>query len=305
MQSRFSKNLALEWSRQSGNFLWPIFFVAPAVLGFLLWQLIPIVASLIISFTDSTIIGETNWIGFQNYRQMFVSDQLFRQSLTATFYYAIFSVPLRTIAAFFLAVLLNQRIHARPVFRTIFYLPSIVPAIASSVLWIWLFNPDFGLLNALLEPLGFGKLQWIYSTQTVIPSLVLMSLWDVGPMMIIFLAGLQSVPRFLYEAAEIDGANKWHKLIHITVPIVSPAILFNLILGLINALQTFTQPYVMTQGGPNNSSLLYVLYLYRKAFDQFQMGYASALAWVIFLAIAGLSYLVFRSSPHWVHYDGK
>ena len=236
---------------------------------------------------------------------MFDSDRLFRQSLIVTFYYAIFSVPLRTIAAFFLAILLNQKIHARPVFRTIFYLPSIVPAIASSVLWIWLFNPNFGLLNALLEPLGFDKLQWIYSTQTVIPSLVLMSLWDVGPMMIIFLAGLQSVPRFLYEAAEIDGANKWHKLIHITVPIVSPAILFNLILGLINALQTFTQPYVMTQGGPNNSSLLYVLYLYRKAFDQFQMGYASALAWVIFLAIACLSYLVFRSSPHWVYYDGK
>ena len=157
----------------------------------------PIVASLIISFTDSTIIGETNWIGFQNYRQMFDSDRLFRQSLIVTFYYAIFSVPLRTIAAFFLAILLNQKIHARPVFRTIFYLPSIVPAIASSVLWIWLFNPNFGLLNALLEPLGFDKLQWIYSTQTVIPSLVLMSLWDVGPMMIIFLAGLQSVPRFL------------------------------------------------------------------------------------------------------------
>ena len=305
MQSKLSKSLVLESRSKSGKFLWPIFFVAPAVLGFLLWQLIPIAASLIISFTDSTIIGETNWIGFQNYRQMFTSDQLFRQSLTVTFYYAIFSVPLRTVAAFFLAVLLNQKIHARPVFRTIFYLPSIVPTIASSVLWIWLFNPNFGLLNAMLKPLGFGKLQWIYSTETVIPSLILMSLWDVGPMMIIFLAGLQSVPRFLYEAAEIDGASKWHKLIHITVPVVSPAILFNLILGLINALQTFAQPYVMTQGGPNNSSLLYVLYLYRKAFDQFEMGYASALAWVMFLVIAGLSYLVFRSSPHWVYYDGK
>ncbi len=305
MQSKLSKSLVLESRSKSGKFLWPIFFVAPAVLGFLLWQLIPIAASLIISFTDSTIIGETNWIGFQNYRQMFTSDQLFRQSLTVTFYYAIFSVPLRTVAAFFLAVLLNQKIHARPVFRTIVYLPSILPTIASSVLWIWLFNPNFGLLNAMLKPLGFGKLQWIYSTETVIPSLILMSLWDVGPMMIIFLAGLQSVPRFLYEAAEIDGASKWHKLIHITVPVVSPAILFNLILGLINALQTFAQPYVMTQGGPNNSSLLYVLYLYRKAFDQFEMGYASALAWVMFLVIAGLSYLVFRSSPHWVYYDGK
>ena len=209
------------------------------------------------------------------------------------------------LVAFALAVLLNQKIRALPIFRTIFYLPSIVPVIASSMLWLWLFNPDFGLLNSILRPLGFPKLQWIYASDSVIPALILMSLWDIGPMMIIFLAALQGVPRQLYEAVEIDGGNAWHRMRHITVPIVTPAILFNLILSIIVAMQTFTQAYVMTDGGPNNNSLLYVLYLYRKAFEQSQMGYASALAWVLFIIIAGLSLFVFRSSSRWVYYGGR
>ena len=221
-----------------------------------------------------------------------------------TFYYALGSVPLRLIFAFFLAVLLNQQIRGLPIFRTIFYLPSIIPLIASSVLWIWLFNPDFGLLNAALRPLGFPKLQWIYGSDTVVPSLILMSLWDVGPLMIIFLAGLQGVPRQLYEAVEIDGGNALHRLRHITLPLMTPTILFNLILSIIGAMQTFVQPYVMTNGGPNNNSLLYVLYLYQKAFQQSQMGYASALAWILFVIIALLSFLVLRTSSSWVYYEG-
>jgi multiple sugar transport system permease protein len=184
--------------------------------------------------------------------------------------------------AFGLALLLNQKLRGGSIFRTIFYLPSIVPAIASSVLWLWLFNPDFGLLNAILSTFGIPKQQWIYDESTVLPSLIFMNLWGVGPMMIIFLAGLHGIPKQLYEAVEVDGGKTLHKLWHITIPMLTPTILFNLILSIIDTLQAFTQPYVMTQGGPNNGSLLYVLYLYRKAFQEYEMGYAAALAWVLF-----------------------
>ena len=284
---------------------WALVCVAPAVLGFVLWQLGPILGSLYVALTDWRIAGTPSWVGADNFSRIFAEDRLFRKSLAVTAYYSLGSVPLRMLVAFAVAVLLNQRIRALPVFRTIFYLPSIVPLIASSVLWIWLFNPDFGLLNAMITPLGFRKSAWIYGSGSVIPALILMSLWDIGPMMIIFLAGLQGVPRQLYEAVEIDGGNPWHKMSRITIPLVTPTILFNLILSIIGAMQTFVQPYVMTEGGPNNASLLYVLYLYNKAFQQSQMGYASALAWVLFVVIALLSLIVFRTSSRWVHYAGR
>ena len=284
---------------------WALVCVAPAVLGFVLWQLGPILGSLYVALTDWRIAGTPSWVGAENFSRIFTEDRLFRKSLAVTAYYSLGSVPLRMLVAFAVAVLLNQRIRALPVFRTIFYLPSIVPLIASSVLWIWLFNPDFGLLNALITPLGFRRSAWIYGSGSVIPALILMSLWDIGPMMIIFLAGLQGVPRQLYEAVEIDGGNPWHKMSRITIPLVTPTILFNLILSIIGAMQTFVQPYVMTEGGPNNASLLYVLYLYNKAFQQSQMGYASALAWVLFVVIALLSLIVFRTSSRWVHYAGR
>jgi multiple sugar transport system permease protein len=285
--------------------MWGMICVAPAVLGFLLWQLGPIIGSLFIAFTDWGIAGNPEWIGLQNFKQIFTSDELFRKSIGVTLYYSFASVPLRILVAFLLAVLLNQKIRGLPIFRTIFYLPAIVPAIASSVLWIWLFNPDFGLLNSVLRPLGFPKIQWIYSSSSVMPSFILMSLWDIGPMMIIFLAGLQGVPRQLYEAVEIDGGNAWHRLRHITIPMITPTILFNLILSIIGAMQMFVQPYVMTEGGPNNNSLMYVLYLYQKAFEQSQMGYASALAWILFIIIAVMSFLVLRTSSSWVYYEGR
>jgi multiple sugar transport system permease protein len=284
--------------------IWGIALAAPAVIGFLLWQLGPIIASLGIAFTNWRIAGTPEWVGLDNFRQMFTEDRLFYKSLGVTAYYSALSVPLHLLVAFVLALLLNQKIRGLPIFRTIFYLPSLVPLIASSVLWIWLFNPDFGLLNAMLRPLGFPKMHWIYDSQSVVPSFILMSLWDVGPLMIIFLAGLQGVPRQLYEALEVDGGNAWHKLWTITIPMVTPTILFNLILSIIAAMQTFTQAYVMTRGGPNNASLFYVLYLYQKAFQQSQMGYASALAWILFVVIALLSLWVFRTSSRWVYYEG-
>lgn len=278
--------------------------VAPAVLGFLLWQLGPILASLGIAFTDWKIAGSPHWVGLDNFQRMY-GDELFYRSLRVTVLYTIGSVPLRIVFAFALAVLLNQPIRALPVFRTVFYLPSVVPLIASSVLWIWLFSPDFGLLNAILDGIGLPRQQWIYGSKTVLPSLILMSLWDVGPMMIIFLAGLQGVPRHLYEAATVDGGNAWHRLWHITIPMITPTILFNLVLSIIASMQTFTQAYVMTDGGPNNASLFYVLYLYRKAFQLSELGYASALGWVLFVIIAALSFVVFRSSSRWVYYEGE
>lgn len=285
--------------------LWGILCVAPAVLGFLIWQLGPIIASLLIAFTDWNIAGSPDWVGLDNFQRMFTQDALFWKSLSVTALYTLGSVPLSIVFAFFLAILLNQKIAGLPIFRTIFYLPSIVPIIASSILWLWLFNPDFGLLNAVSGFLGLPRSQWIYGETSVIPSLILMSLWGVGPMMIIFLAGLQGVPRQLYEAVDVDGGNALHKLWHITLPMVTPTILFNLVLSIIGTMQTFTQAYIMTQGGPNNASLFYVLYLYRKAFQESDMGYASALAWVLFIIIAALSFLVLRSSSRWVYYEGE
>lgn len=292
-------------SQRRREALWGMLCVAPAVLGFVLWDGGPMVASLVIAFTDWTIYGDPNWVGTANFEQMFVSDHLFWQSLKVTILFSLGSVPLRIVVAFALALLLNQPLRGQPIVRTIFYLPSLVPLVASSVLWLWMFEPQFGLLNALLNPLGLPRLQWIYDSSTVLPSLMLMGLWDIGPMMIVFLAGLQGVPRHLYEAVEVDGGNAWHRLWHITIPMLTPTILFNLVLSIIASLQTFIQPYVMTQGGPNNASLFYVLYLYRKAFAESQMGYAAALAWVLFVVIAALSVLVFRSSSRWVFYESE
>ena len=284
--------------------IWALAFVAPALLGFLLWQLGPILGSFGIAFTNWTVANTPRFVGLSNFERMFLHDPLFYQSLSITVVYAVASVSLSLLFALALALLLNQKIRGRTFFRTIFYLPSTLPAIASSVLWLWLFNPDFGLLNAVLVAVGLPKQQWIYDEATVLPSLVLMNLWTVGPLMVIFLAGLQSIPRYLYEAVEIDGGNSWHKLRHITLPLLTPTILFNLILSIIETGQAFTQPYIMTQGGPNNASLLYVLYLYRKAFQEYEMGYASALAWVLFVLLATVSFLVLRTSRRWVFYAG-
>jgi multiple sugar transport system permease protein len=289
--------------RANPELFWGLVCVAPAVLGFLLWRLVPIVASFLIALTHWDVAGSPEWAGLANFHRLLFEDPLFVKSLSVTALYAALSVPATMVFAFFLAVLLNQKVPGLRIFRTIFYLPSVMPVVASSVLWLWLFNPDLGLLNAALQWFGLPKLRWIYSEIGVIPSLVLMSLWSVGPMMIIFLAGLQDVPRQLYEAVEVDGGSAWHKLRHITIPMMTPTILFNLLISVIYALQTFTQAYVMTSGGPNNSSLFLVYYIYRKAFQESDMGYASALAWVLFIIVCALSFLLLRTSNRWVHYQ--
>jgi multiple sugar transport system permease protein len=299
------KKAKMSYARRREAF-YGILCASPIILGFLLWQLIPIVASFVLGFATWAGYGPITW-GPQNFIKIFTNDPLFIKSLQVTITYTVASVPFRLILAFALAMLLNQQIILKPIFRTLFYLPSIVPTVASSFVWMWMFNPDFGLFNLVLKTL-FGlppTMQWIYSSKTVIPSLVLMSAWDIGATMIIFLAGLQGVPRYLYEAVEVDGGNAWHRLWYVTIPMMTPTIFFNFILGLIGGMQTFAQGYIMTQGGPGNNSLFYVLYLYNHAFRMGEMGFASALAFILFTIIAILSFIVFRTSSLWVYYEAQ
>jgi multiple sugar transport system permease protein len=284
--------------------MWGFIFAAPAILGFVFLKVMPILFSLYIAMTDWSAISDAQWVGLDNFKRMLFDDPLFWRSLQATGYYALLAVPASMLFAFFLASLLNTRMPGLGIFRTIFYIPSIVPIIASTVIWLWMFNPDFGLFNSVVRSIGLPKLQYIFSEEQVVPSLVFMSIWSVGPMMIIFLAGLQDIPKDLYEAADIDGGNAFHKLIHVTIPMLTPTILFNLLISLVAALQTFVQPFIMTNGGPNNGSLFFVYFIYRKAFQDSQMGYASALAWALFIIISVLSYLIFRTSRRWVFYRG-
>lgn len=296
-KSGFSKQRRIEAK-------WGLIFAAPAILGFLLLKVMPIAFSLWIAMTNWSAVGTAEWVGFANFKRMLFDDPLFWRSLEVTAYYSLLAVPASMLFAFFLASLLNTRIPGLGIFRTIFYIPSIVPIIASTVIWLWMFNPDFGLFNSALKLFGLPKLQYIFEETQVIPSLVFMSIWGVGPMMIIFLAGLQEIPKDLYEAVDIDGGNTWHKLIYITIPMLTPTILFNLLIGIVAALQTFVQPFIMTNGGPNNGSLFFVFMIYRKAFQDSQMGYASALAWALFIIISVLSLIVFRTSNRWVFYQG-
>nr|WP_145949429.1 sugar ABC transporter permease [Paenibacillus sp. Y412MC10] len=280
-------------------------FAMPAILGLLIFTLGPMIYSLFMSFTDYTGSNSPAFVGLENYKRMFSGeDQYFYKSLAVTFYFVILSVPTGIIYSFLLAILLNQNVKGKAVFRTIFYLPSIVPIIAISFIWLWLLNPDLGLANELLRSLGLPGSQWIFGEKTVVPSLALMNLWTTGGTMIIFLAGLQDIPRSLYEAIEMDGGSRFAKLRHITIPMMTPTIFFNLIMGIINGFQVFSQAYVMTNGGPNNASLFYVFYLYREAFQFSRMGSASAIAWVLFVIIMILTYIVFRTSNKWVYYEG-
>ncbi len=267
-------------------------------------------ASFYMSFTSWTMLSPPKWVGLENYTTLATGDPLFYTSIYNTVYYVIFSVPLGMVVSLLLALLLNQKVKGISILRTVFYLPSVTNLVAISVLWVWIFNPEFGLLNSVLRTISIEGPYWLQSETWSKPSLILMSLWSVGGGMIIYLAALQGIPQQLYEAAELDGANIWHKLKSITIPMLTPAIFFNLIMSIIGSFQVFTQAYVMTQGkspgtegGPANSTLFYVLYLYKKAFQQFKMGYASAMAWVLFLVILVLTLIQFKLSKRWVYYE--
>jgi multiple sugar transport system permease protein len=278
-------------------------FIAPWLIGFVLWVAGPMIASVILAFMEWDLFSEPRWVGLRNFEQLF-TVRLVGVSLWNTAYYTFLIVPLSLAVALGSAMLLTMQIRFQSLFRTLFYLPSVIPAVASAVLWFWIFNPEMGLANSILRLLGLPTSQWIYDANTSKPSLILMNLWGIGNPMVIFLAGLQGIPRSMYEAAEMDGANVWQSFLAVTLPMLSPVILFNLILGIIGSFQVFTDAFLMTQGGPQHSTLFTVLYLYRLGFEQFRMGFASALAWLLFVIILIFTLLQLRLSDAWVYYEG-
>ena len=311
------------------------FFIAPWILGFCIFVLGPMLASLVLSFCrydPAAMHAGIRWTGPANYIRLFTQDPFFWKSLAVTFRYSVVSIPLQLVMGLALALMLNREIRGITGYRAAFYLPMVLGGVATSLIWMWLFSPSQGLINvglakvfdilgrdtwvshALSWPLQFifGKVDegsllpgWLSSERGALNSLILMSLWGLGGSMIINLAGLQSIPRVFYEAAEVDGAGRWTRFWRITIPLLSPTIFFNLVMGVIGSFQVFTQGFVMTNGGPNHATHFYVLYTYRNAFEFFKMGYASALAWVLFLIILLLTLVVVRSSSMWVFYEAR
>lgn len=282
-------------------------FLLPWLIGLILFLLGPILASLLLSFTEFDGINFPKFIALNNYAEMF-NDPILWSSLKVTLSFALISLPLGTIVAIGLALLLNQKISGLSFYRACLYLPSVIPIVASSVIWTWIFKGDeTGLLNKFLDSVfgifGFKPLLWLADPHTALPALIIMSFWSLGNPMIIYLSGLQNIPQSLYESAEIDGASSWTKFWHITLPILSPTIFFNVVIGIIQVFQYFVPAYVMTSGGPQNATMFYSLYTYQTAFDDFRMGYASALAWLLFLIVLIATGFAFYSSKKLVHYN--
>jgi multiple sugar transport system permease protein len=292
-------------------------FASPWIIGFLAFTLYPVLASVYYSFCDYDVLSKPVWVGTLNYRDM-VTDNVFWKSLYNTLYYAAFSLPLCLVVALLVAVLLNQTVKGRSMFRATYFLPSLVPVVASCMVWLWILNGNLGIINLALSWFHIQGPQWLADEKWTKPSLILMAIWGCGNTMVIYLAALQDVPRSLYEAAEIDGAGAWVKFRHVTVPMISPVIYFNLIMGIISSLQTFAQAYIMFSGGalggggvaqrvggPNRSALFYALYLYQCAFDFHQMGYACAMAWILFLIILFLTWAATQSTRRLIYYGGE
>lgn len=289
------------------NLLNGLLFCSPAILGLAVFTAYPVVSSLYYSFCNYPMLKPPVWVGAANYRTL-VSDPVFYTSLYNTVFYAVFATPLGIATAFLLAVLLNQKVRGMALFRTMFFVPSIVPMVAGSVLWLWLLNPQYGLINTLLGWLHCPiEPKWLADPAWSKPALILMSTWGIGGWMLVYLAGLQDVPRELHEAAELDGAGPVQRMRHITLPFMSPHLFFTLIMGLIGAAQYFTQAYVMTngQGGPVDSTRFFSLYLFQNAFQYWKMGYACAMAWVLFVVILTFTLILFKSSARYVYYGGE
>lgn len=278
-------------------------FIAPWIVGFLAFQLYPILSSLYFSFTDYEIPGKPVFIGFQNYITAF-HDSIFFQSIEVTLYYTLLSVPIGLLLSLFFAMLLNQNVLGKGIFRTLMYLPSMVSGVSMSLLWVWIFNPQYGVANYLLSLIRISGPAWLSDEHWAVPSIIIMSFWMTGEGMVLFLAALQGVPRSLEEAALLDGANRFQRFRHITLPMISPIILFQLIINIINSFQVFTQAFVMTQGGPHYATTFYVYYIYQNAFVNFKMGYASALSWMLLAAVMIVTVLIMKFSNRFVYYEG-
>jgi multiple sugar transport system permease protein len=290
---------------ESQNLAKGLAFISPWLVGFAAFTVVPIGLSLYYSFCDYSLLQSPVFIGLANYREI-LHEPVFWKVLGNTLYYAALTLPLTLILAFAFALLLNVKIRGQSIYRTVIFLPSLVPAVASAMLWLWLFNAKLGLINTILYAVGVDEPPtWLASEKWAMPALVFMSLWGVGHTVVIYLAGLQDVPRELYEAADLDGATILDKVFHVTLPSISPVIFFNLIMGIIGTLQVFGAPFIMTGGGPNRATYFFTMYLYDNAFVFLRMGYASALAWVQLLLVLALTAIAFWTSRHWVHYQGK
>ncbi len=280
-------------------------FIGPWFAGFLLFTVYPILASAYYSFTRYDIVRQPIFVGLANYGEILFADDMFRVVLANTLYMVVIGVPASLAVAFCIATLLNARMRFRSVFRTIFFIPSIVPVVATAMVWLWIYNPRYGLINSFLASMGLQAIPWLSSPILAKPSLIIIQAWAQGSAIVIFLAALQDVPSSLYDAATVDGANRWQQFWHVTAPMCTPAILFNLLIGLIATFQSFTLPWLLTGGGPNSATEFYGLYLYRNAFLFFKMGYASALAWLLFVIIVVVTVIIFRTSARWVYYGGE
>ena len=287
------------------NLLKGLAFLSPWLIGLTVFTAAPIVLSLYFSVCNYSLLQPPLFIGAANYLHL-VHDPVFWKSLENTLYYAALALPAGMIVAIGVALLLNTNLRGRSLYRTLIFLPSLTPVVASAMLWLWLFNAKLGLINVVLEKLGMAHPPgWLVSPRWAMPALALMSLWGVGNTVVIYLAGLQDVPRELYEAADLDGAGALAKTWHVTLPCLSPVIFFNVVMGIIGTLQNFTAPFIMTGGGPVRATYFYSMYLYDNAFRYLRMGYASAMAWVQLLLVLALTGLVFWSAKHWVHYQGR
>lgn len=284
---------------------WGYVFVSPWVIGFLIFGLYPIVMSLYYSLCQYDVLRVPQYIGLRNYKELLFDDNYFLSSIWNTLYYLIIRTPLVIIGSLLLAVLVNNSLRGIKFFRTVYFMPSIISGVILSVLWMWLLNPEYGLINITLNFFGIQGPLWLVDPSWSKPAIILMSIWSIGGgRMLVFLAALQSIPKQLYEALELDGGGWWNKFRFLIVPSVSPVIFLWTIIEVIFALQVFVEAYVMTKGGPLNSTLFYNLYLYNKAFDDFDMGYASAMAWLLFVIAMIITYIQFKMSKKWVHYSG-
>ncbi len=305
VQKSVSAKKMIRRKKRKSN-IYGFLFASPWIIGLLLFYAFPLLASIYFSFTTYSILQPGEFIGLDNYKQL-MNDDIFWKSVYNTIYFAILFVPLSIIMGVSLAMMLNMKIKGMAIYRTIYFLPTLVPHVALAVLWMWLLNPGFGLVNGFLDTIGIQGPAWLGSETWSKPSLILMSLWGIGQAVVIYLAGLADIPQDYYDAADVDGANWFKKTFHITLPLLTPVIFFNLIMGVIGAFQQFTLPYALTQGSgkPANSLTFYVMYLYDNGFKFFKMGYASAMAWILFVVIMILTSIIFITSKRWVHYQGK
>jgi multiple sugar transport system permease protein len=277
-------------------------FISPWIIGFLAFLVYPILSSLYYSFTDYSGFGQADWVGLSNYTRM-VDDTLFWKSLGNTFYYTALAVPIGVVVAIVMALAMNQPLREVAIYRAALYLPSVLPIFALAFIFIWILNPRFGLVNHFLNVLGFESIDWLGDPTWAKLSIVMLAQLGAGQYALVFLTSIRAIPHSLYDAAKIDGAGGWHIFRNVTLPLITPIILYDIIIGIGLGLQVFTPAYVMTNGGPNNSTMFYVLYLYRNAFRYGDMGYASAMGWILLLISVALAFAVFRTSRRWVHYE--